>query len=80
MATKLKTEAFIKSCVAIALDILKLPLEHIWIDYDREADVLYLNFRKHKRATETIETDDDILIRKDDDKIVGITILNASSR
>ena len=52
----------------------------IWIDYDREADVLYLNFRKPQRATETIETDDDILIRKDDDKIVGITILNASSR
>jgi uncharacterized protein YuzE len=52
----------------------------MWIDYDREADVLYLSFRKPQRATKTIETDDDILIRKDDDKIVGITILNASSR
>ncbi|MFZ3065947.1 MAG: DUF2283 domain-containing protein [Nitrospirota bacterium] len=46
--------------------------------YDREADVLYLNFRKPQKATETIETDDDILIRKDDDKIVGITILGSS--
>jgi uncharacterized protein YuzE len=55
-------------------------LSILWIDYDREADVLYLNFRKPQRATKTIETDDDILIRKDDDKIVGITILNASSR
>ena len=80
MATKLKTEAFIKSCIAIASDISKLPLEHMWIDYDREADVLYLSFRRPQRATKTIETDDDILIRKDDDKIVGITILNASSR
>ena len=80
MATKLKTETFIKSCIAIASDILKLPLEHMWIDYDREADVLYLSFRRPQRATKTIETDDDILIRKDDDKIVGITILNASSR
>ena len=80
MATKLKTETFIKSCISIASDILKLPLEHMWIDYDREADVLYLSFRKPQRATKTIETDDDILIRKDDDKIVGITILNASSR
>lgn len=79
MATRLKTEAFIKSCIDIASDIVKLPLEHMWIDYDRGADVLYLSFRKPQRATKTIETDD-ILIRKDDDKIVGITILNASSR
>lgn len=80
MSTKLKTETFIKSCIAIASDISKLPLEHMWIDYDREADVLYLSFRRPQRATKTIETDDDILIRKDDDKIVGITILNASAR
>lgn len=80
MATKLKTETFIKSCIAIASDISKLPLEHMWIDYDREADVLYLSFRRPQRATKTIEADDDILIRKDDEKIVGITILNASSR
>ncbi len=79
MATRLKTEAFIKSCISIASDIVKLPFEHLWIDYDREADVLYLSFRKPQRATKTIETDD-ILIRKDDDKIVGITILNASSK
>lgn len=79
MATRLKSETFIKNCIAIASDIIKLPLEHMWIDYDREADVLYLSFRKPQRATKTIETDD-ILIRKDDDKIVGITILNASSR
>jgi uncharacterized protein YuzE len=52
----------------------------MWIDYDKEADVLYLSFRKPQRATKTIETDDDILIRKDRDKIVGITILHASTR
>ncbi len=61
-------------------DIIKLPIEHIWIDYDKEADVLYLSFRKPQRAKKTIETDDDILIRKDGNKIVGITILNASTR
>ncbi len=79
MATRLKAETFIKNCIAIASDIVKLPLEHMWIDYDREADVLYLSFRKPQRATKTIETDD-ILIRKDADRIVGITILNASSK
>ena len=52
----------------------------VWIDYDREADVLYLSFRKPQRATKTIETEDDLLIRKDGNKIVGITILNANTR
>jgi len=79
MATKLKEEDLIKNCLSLASGIVKLPLNHMWIDYDKEADVLYLSFRKPQRATRTIETDD-ILIRKDGNRIVGITILNASSR
>jgi uncharacterized protein YuzE len=79
MATRMKSEAFIRNCMSIVSDIVKLPFEHMWIDYDREADVLYLSFRKPQRATKTIESDD-ILIRKDDGRIVGITIMNASSR
>ena len=54
--------------------------KHIWVDYDKEADVLYLSFRKPQRAKKTVETDDDVLIRTDGDQIVGITIMNASSR
>ena len=80
MATRLRKQNFIKNCLSLATDIVKLPLEHMWIDYDREADVLYLSFRRPQRATKTIEADEDILIRKDGNKIVGLTILNASSR
>ncbi len=80
MATKLKRFDLIKNCLALTSDLVRLPLEHMWIDYDKEADVFYLSFRKPQRATKTIETDDDILITKDGNKIVGITILNASSR
>ena len=80
MATRLRNQDFIKNCLSLATDIVKLPLEHMWIDYDREADVLYLSFRRPQRATKTIEADEDILIRKDGNKIVGLTILNASSR
>ena len=58
----------------------KLPTNHVWIDYDKEADVLYISFRKPQRASKTIETDDDILIRKDGKDIFGLTILNASMR
>jgi uncharacterized protein YuzE len=52
----------------------------VWFDYDKEADVLYMSFRKPQRATETVELEDDILVRKDGREIVGLTILNASSR
>ncbi len=80
MATKLKEHKIIETCLGLSADIIKLPVEHIWVDYDKEADVLYLIFRKPQRAKKTIETDEDILIRKDGNKIVGITILNASTR
>lgn len=70
----------IRACLALSQDIMNLPAEHMWIDYDKEADVMYLSFRKPQRAKKTIEADNDILIRKDGNKIVGITILNASTR
>lgn len=70
----------IKNCLSHVSDIVKFPVEHMWIDYDREADVLYLSFRKPQRATKTIETDEDVLVRKGGNKIVGVTIRNAGSR
>ena len=75
-----KTVDFVSNCVALSTKILRLPAQHVWLDYDKEADVLYMSFRKPQRATETIETGDDILIRKDGRVIVGLTIMNASSR
>ena len=80
MATKIKSGEIIKTCLGLSTDIIKLPTEHIWVDYDKEADVLYLSFSKPQRAKKTLEIDNDILIRKDREKIVGITILNASTR
>jgi uncharacterized protein YuzE len=73
------TEDFISRCIAMASDMVKLPTHHMWLDYDEEADVLYMSFRRPQGATKTIEMDD-VLIRKDGREIVGLTILNASSR
>jgi len=77
--TSKRTMDFITKCVGMASDILRLPTQHVWLDYDKEADVLYMSFRKPQRATKTIEMDD-ILIRKDGRAIVGLTILNVSSK
>ena len=60
-------------------DLLQLPTKHVWIDYDQEADVLYISFRKPQRATKTVELEEDILVRKQGSEIVGVTIINASA-
>ena len=80
MATELIKNEMIQTCLGLSSDLIKLPTEHIWVDYDKEADVLYLSFRKPQRAKNTVEMDNDVLIRTDGDNIVGITILNASTR
>jgi uncharacterized protein YuzE len=78
--TAKSTQNFIAKCVSMASDMLHLPAQQMWLDYDSEADVLYVSLRKPQRADKTIEMDDDILIRKAGTQIVGLTILNASSR
>ncbi len=74
------TRDLLSTCMAMASDMLRLPARHVWVDYDQEADVLYMSFRKPQNATKTIEVDGDILLRKAGPTIVGLTILNASAR
>ena len=58
-----------------------LSLSHkIWIDYDGEADVLYVNFKKPSHADDAQLLDNDIIVRYEKGSIVGITILNAKKR
>jgi uncharacterized protein YuzE len=54
--------------------------KHLWFDFDDEADVLYISFERPQNATDTDFFKDDILLRLREDKIVGITITNASKR
>lgn len=80
MATQIAKNEMVQTCLELSSDLVKLSVKNIWVDYDKEADVLYLSFRKPQRAKNTVETDDDLLIRTDGDQIVGVTILHASSR
>jgi len=60
--------------------LLKIPYDRIWSSYDKEADVLYLNFKKPSHADDSELTEDDIIIRYEKGEVVGITVLNASKR
>jgi len=80
MANALRSEEIVKACVGLSTELTKIPIKHMWVDYDKEADVLYVSFRKPQRSKKTVEVNEDILVRKDGKEIVGITILNASSK
>ena len=60
--------------------LAKLKLKEFWVDYDEEADVLYISFRKPQQATDTETLDNGVLVRYRGDEIVGITVLNASKQ
>ena len=57
-----------------------LPGRSLWSSYDAEADTLYINFKKPTNATDSELTDDDVIVRYENDEVVGLTILHASQR
>ena len=60
--------------------VTQLPQGYLWVSYDREADTLYINFKKPSYATDSELTDDDVIIRYENDEVIGLTILRASQR
>ena len=68
--------------VEIDSTIIKLLLEwkkpSVWIDYDKEVDVLYISFEKPQRADDSIIQDDGKIYHYRLEEIVGITVPNAS--
>jgi len=60
--------------------LIKLPAQQMWTDYDEGADVLYLSFRKPQRATDSVMRDIGIIVPPAVRKMFGLTILDASTR
>jgi uncharacterized protein YuzE len=48
------------------------------IDYDEGADVLYISFGHPQAATDTVGVETDALVRMRGQKVIGITVMNAS--
>ena len=71
----------VTSAVALAQQIAKFPASKLWLDYDAEADVLYISLKRPQQATQTIDVDEEgILLRYRNNELVGITVLDASRR
>jgi uncharacterized protein YuzE len=52
----------------------------MWIDHDAAADVLYISSQRPQRATDSEMREDGIVVHRRGKQIVGLTILEASTR
>ena len=52
----------------------------MWLDYDEEADALYVHFADKPVSTHSEIRDDGIILDYKGRRLVGVTILDASRR
>ena len=80
MAKDVIKEKVIREVFKATPHLLKFPVGRMWIDYDKEADVLYISFKRPQKATESEMLKSGILVRYRGNEIVGLTIFEASKR
>ena len=62
----------------VSQSVLKIHVPEFLVDYDKDADVLYISFKRPQNATDTDVLDNGILVRYRNREIVGITVIGAS--
>jgi len=60
--------------------LVQLPQAQMWLDYDAEADVLYLHFEERPGSTHSELREDGLILDYRGNRLVGITVLEASKR
>ncbi len=73
-------EAEVEKVSDLVPHLLGIPRKKIWVDYDEEADVLYVSLKKPSHADDSELAEDDVIIRREKGEVVGMTFLNASKR
>jgi len=80
MAKEILEDKSINFLLKAVTHLVKLPKTHMWLDYDSEADVLYLHFEEKPSSTHSDMRDDGIILDYRGNRLVGLTILEASHR
>jgi len=60
--------------------LIQIPKTCMWLDYDSEADVLYIHFEEKPNSNHSEMREDGIMLDYKDNNLVGLTILEASQR
>ena len=79
MARALGERQCIREVVEAVPHLKRFPSNHFWVDYDQEADVLYVSFERPQRATDSILQDDNVLLRYRGKKLVGVTVIGTTA-
>lgn len=66
--------------MALVPGLLEVRHSRMWVAYDKDADVLYISFKKPSHADDSELTKEDVIVRYERGEVVGITVLNASKR
>ena len=76
LTADIRTEPILRSLQYLT----DFPTQRFWVDYDQAADVLYISFHRPQEATDSHMSEDGILYRYRGDELVGLTILDVSTR
>jgi len=70
----------LENVMSLVPQVLKFQPANMWLSYDEEADVLYLNFKKPSHADDSELLDNDVIVRYEKEEIIGLTVMNASKQ
>ena len=73
-------ETLVEDVINAIPSILSFPISEFSVDYDQEADVLYISSQRPQKATDTEVIGNGILMRYRNDELVGVTVMEASRR
>ena len=80
MATQILEQPSLSYLLKVLANFIKLPTRKMWLDYDDEVDVLYVHFEEKPTSTHSEMTDEGIILDYQEERLVGLTILDASQR
>lgn len=64
--------------ISVIPNFVKFGQKHYWVDYDEEANTLYISFRKPQCADDSIMKNN-IIYHYDGKELVGLTVLHAKN-
>jgi len=80
MAKEVLEEKSINDVLKAVSHLVKLPKTRMWLDYDAEADVLYLHFEEEPGSSHSEMREDGIILDYRGSHLVGLAVLEASHR
>lgn len=80
MAKEAIAEKNVSHLLKAVSHLVQLPKHRMWLDYDEEADVLYLHFVEKPGSTHSEMREDGVILDYKGTDLVGVTVLEASQR